>query len=98
MNKCMLLGKIHVPKSISGKQNIIDNCKYICSLSETHRPIIAVLSNSGDAVCYGSTYDKSSDPSYAFFIFLSVGSYDVFNVECYNKVWDIYRLSGTTIL
>lgn len=80
---------ITLPKSVSGTENIIENCKYLCSLMEPFKPYIITGSKDGATAAFGFTYKKSYDTSYARFIYINIGSNTIISIQCFDGVWKV---------
>lgn len=81
------MSDIDLPKPVSGTENIIENCKYLCSLMDPFKPYIITGNKNGRAAAFGFTYKKSYDTSYARFIYLNIGSNTIISIQCFDGVW-----------
>lgn len=81
------MSDIDLPKPVSGTENIIENCKYLCSLMDPFKPYIITGNKDGRAATFGFTYKKSYDTSYARFIYLNIGSNTIISIQCFDGVW-----------
>ena len=83
------MSDIDLPKPVSGTENIIENCKYLCSLMDPFKPYIITGNKNGRAAFFGFTYKKSSEyTDYARFICLNIGSNTIISIRCFNGVWE----------
>lgn len=81
------MSNIDLPNSVSGTENAIENCKYLCSLMEPFKPYIITGTKDGSAAAFGFTYKKSYDTGYARFIYINIGSNTIFSIQCFDGVW-----------
>ena len=86
------ISDIDLPNSISGTENTIENCKYLCSLMEPFKPYIITGNKDGRAAFFGFTYKKSSGTGYARFICLGIASNTIISIQCFNGVWEISEI------
>ena len=87
-NSLFGMSDIGLPKPVSGTENIIENCKYLCSLMEPFKPYIITGNKDGRAAAFGFTYEKSYNTNYARFIYLNIGSNIITSIQCFNGVWE----------
>lgn len=84
---------ISVPERVDkDESHIIKNCKYICYQIPAHRICNVLAQNAGKAMFIGYTYDQSQETSYAQFLYLAIGTNDVFSCRCYDGIWTIKLL------
>lgn len=81
------MSDIDLPKPVSGTENIIENCKYLCSLMDPFKPYIITGNKDGRAAAFGFTYKKSYDTSYARFIYLIISSNTIISIQCFDGAW-----------
>ena len=83
---------ISFPNPIDENENIVENCKYLCSLMDPDKPYIVTGTNSGKAMAVGYTYQQSGNTQYARFIYISISFNCIFSVRCYNSIWEIIEI------
>ena len=81
------ISDIDLPNSVNGTENTIENCKYLCSLMEPFKPYSITGNKNGRAAFFGFTYKKSSNPVYARFICLNIGSNTIISIQCFDGTW-----------
>ena len=83
---------ISFPNLINGNENIVENCKYLCSLTDPDKPYIVTGTNSGKAMAVGYTYQKSVNTQHARFIYISISFNYICSVRCYDSIWEIIEI------
>lgn len=81
------MSDIDLPKPVSGTENIIENCKYLCSLMDPFKPYIITGNKNGRVAAFGFTYKKSYNTDYARFIYINIGYNAIISIQCFNGVW-----------
>lgn len=86
-----IFGPIKVPNGASSNatEDIITNCKYLCTSMEKDIPYIFTCDNSGKSIYAGFTYEKSENPAYARFIIFHIGNTNIISVCCFDHKWNI---------
>ena len=75
-----------VPNIVGGTaKQIIENCKYLSSISETFEPTMFVIQNSGRGIVWGYTYEPTDNPNYAQYFYTSISSSDILLVRCLER-------------
>ena len=78
-----------LPSVLDGnKDNIINNCKYICKKVTPLTPFFLIGDNEGRGVFIGFTYNDA--PTYACILYMSINTSKCYYCKCYNNEWIIY--------
>lgn len=87
-----------VPNRVAGNtEQIIENCKYLSSISETFEPTMFVIQNMGRGMVWGYTYDATDDPAYAQYIYTTIASPSILIIRCWEKNWAVYEINYSSV-
>lgn len=94
----ILNSSIQVPNAVeAGKDAIINNVKYVCSLIDSGVLRFSRITNQGNGFVMGLSYEKSLNPPYAIFLYATIYSNTLYVVRSSNYVWSVTALTGSEL-